>query len=398
MSDWKECRIGDICQTNLVQYKENQGWSDFLYLDTSNITENQIAELQGFNNFKDLPSRARRIVENDDIIYSTVRPNLKHYGIIKNKPDNLLVSTGFCVITANKTKVHPDFLYYILSQKEKVDYLHGIAEQAVSTYPSIKASDIEGLILTLPPLSEQKKIAGILSALDEKIETNRKINARLEELAQAIFKSWLTTCKDRVKIGELCSNILDYTPNLRPKVRLINSADITEGRFDDYPLVENKNLKGHFKKRFRREDILYSEIRPRNHHYGYALIDGDEYVVSTRFMIIRNLPDKVTSAILYQYLLLPEVEADFTAKTESRSGTFPQGTYKDLETIEVPYSSNQNYIDAILRLVRHKIFSLQKESARMSELRDTLLPKLMSGEIKVEGPQSSQSTQNNSTI
>lgn len=276
-----------------------------------------------------------------------------------------------------KDENNNQYLYYLLTSLKLNRYHIGGAQ------PLMTQGIINNIDIPHHSLSIQKKIAGILSALDEKIETNRKINARLEEMAQAIFKSWLTTCKDRVKIGELCSNILDYTPNLSPKVRLINSADITEGRFDDYPLVENKNLKGHFKKRFRREDILYSEIRPRNHHYGYALIDGDEYVVSTRFMVIRNLPDKVTSAILYQYLLLPEVEADFTAKTESRSGTFPQGTYKDLATIEVPYSSNQNYIDAILRLVRHKIFSLQKESVRLAELRDTLLPKLMSGEIKV---------------
>lgn len=278
-------------------------------------------------------------------------------------------------------EIKSKWLYYYLNSPQGKEQLFKLRRG--SSQPYLSLDSLRNILIPQPPYYLQSKIVEILSSLDEKIETNRKINARLEELAQAIFKSWLTTCKERVKLGELCNNILDYTPNFRSKVRLINSADITEGRFDNYPLVENKNLKGHFKKRFRKGDILYSEIRPRNHHYGYALIDGDEYVVSTRFMIIRNLPNKVTSSILYQYLLLPEVEADFTAKTESRSGTFPQGTYKDLEIIEVPYSSNQDYIDAILRVIRHKIFSLHQESARLAELRDALLPKLMSGEIKV---------------
>lgn len=272
-----------------------------------------------------------------------------------------------------------DFYYYWLTSPMGQGMLQSIVTG--SAQPKFNKTNFRSMAIPVPPLAEQKKIAAILSSLDEKIETNRKINARLEELAQALFKSWLSTCEDTITIGEMARNILDYTPIDKPKVRLINSSEITEGIFNEYPLIENKNLKGHFKKRFQKGDILYSEIRPRNHHYGYALMDGDEYIISTRLMVIRNDYDKVTSPILYQYLLLPEVEADFTAKTEGRSGTFPQGTYKDLENIQVPYSKKQNEIDYILRSIRYRLFSLNKESARLAALRDALLPKLMSGEI-----------------
>lgn len=292
----------------------------------------------------------------------------------------LTTNQACCNLNIDSGKADYRFVYYAL--KNDFTRLSSLANGGAQQ--NLNAQQIKDFDTPDFSLSEQKKIAEILSSLDEKIETNRKINARLEELAQALFKSWLSTCDDAITIGEMAHNILDYTPIDNPKVRLINSSEITEGIFNEYPLIENKNLKGHFKKRFQKEDILYSEIRPRNHHYGYALMDGDEYIISTRLMVIRNDSDKVTSPILYQYLLLPEVEADFTAKTEGRSGTFPQGTYKDLENIQVPYSTKQNKIDSILRNIRHKLFSLSKESACLAVLRDTLLPKLMSGELKPE--------------
>ena len=119
---------------------------------------------------------------------------------------------------------------------------------------------------------------------------NKRGNDNLEQQAQALFKDWCDGCTETVEIGQIATNVLDYTPNRNKQVRLINSSDITEGIFGEYPLVENINLKGHFKKRFKKGDILYSEIRPRNHHYGYVLFDGDEYVISTRLMVIRNIP------------------------------------------------------------------------------------------------------------
>ena len=184
-------------------------------------------------------------------------------------------------------------------------------------------------------------------------------------------------------------NILDYSPIANEQIRLLNSSDVTEGVFPFAPLVPNKGLKGHFKKRFKFGDILYSEIRPRNHHYGFVLFDASNYIASTRLMVIRAIENKVSPAMLYQYLLLPNVEAEFTTKTESRSGTFPQGNYADMASIQVPYSptNSQTVISESLLQIRYTIAHNQLESQRLAEMRDALLPKLMSGEIDVSGIQ-----------
>lgn len=298
------------------------------------------------------------------------------------------LAPNVCKITPNGSVVNPNFLFqYIRCDSFKqtlINYAHG------STQPTIPMSTIRDIPVVIPDdFEKQGKIAAILSALDEKIATNREINDNLQQQAASIFVEWLNTCTDFSTIGDMAHNILDYSPVGSEQIRLLNSSDVTEGVFPIAPLVPNKDLKGHFKKRFKFGDILYSEIRPRNHHYGFVLFDASDYIASTRLMVIRAIENKVSPAMLYQYLLLPEVEAEFTLKTESRSGTFPQGNYADMASIRVPYSptDSQVAISETLTQIRYTIAQNQLESQRLAELRDTLLPKLMSGEIDVSAVQ-----------
>lgn len=180
MDDWEPTPLGNICKTNQHTYSISDKWKFINYLDTGNITENRVNEIQRIVIGKDtLPSRARRKVAVDDIIYSTVRPNQRHYGIVKDMHPNMLVSTGFTVITVDKEKADSYFIYYYLTQSDIVNHLHAIGEQSVSAYPSIKPSDIESLELLLPPLPEQVEIGRTLRVLDEKITNNAKINHHL---------------------------------------------------------------------------------------------------------------------------------------------------------------------------------------------------------------------------
>lgn len=283
-----------------------------------------------------------------------------------------------------RQSVDKEYLYYALQQYEFAQYITNHVDSE-SAQPNISAGTIGKYQITLPPIEIQRRIGTLLRAYDEKRENNRKINDHLQQQAATVFGMWLSKCTGSTSIGELSNNILDYTPITNEMVRLLNSSDVTEGVFPVAPLVQNKDLKGHFKKRFQFEDILYSEIRPRNHHYGYVLFNASEYIASTRLMVIRAIPSKLSPALLYQYLLLPEVEAEFTLKTESRSGTFPQGNYADMASIVVPYSSieSQSEVSAILSQIRKTVAQNQLENQRLEELRDTLLPRLMSGEIDV---------------
>lgn len=180
MKEWRRIRIGEFCITNADSYSPKEKWGFVNYLDTGNITNNMIDSIQyiDLKNTK-LPSRARRKVKKNSIIYSTVRPSQRHFGIIKSQPENFLVSTGFTVIDVDQQALNADFLYYVLTQDIIVKKLHAIAEQSTSAYPSIKPSDIENLEIDIPDIDVQRKIVGILSCLDHKLEKNIDINKNL---------------------------------------------------------------------------------------------------------------------------------------------------------------------------------------------------------------------------
>ena len=180
MSEWTTIRLGSVVRTNTTAYSPKEGWKYVNYLDTGNLTENVIDAIQNIDLANEkLPSRAKRKVQINSILYSTVRPNQTHFGIIKSMPENFLVSTGFVVIDVIPEKVDADYLYFWLTQKNVVEQLHAIAEQSVSAYPSIKASDIENLEITLPPLTVQKSIASILKSISDKMSHNSNINENL---------------------------------------------------------------------------------------------------------------------------------------------------------------------------------------------------------------------------
>lgn len=120
------------------------------YLETSNITKNKIDELKVLNVAEDkIPSRAKRKVRHNDIIYSTVRPALCHYGILRNPSNNLVVSTGFSVLRT-KDKNLTEIIYQFITSEEITNTLQSKAEMSVSTYPSIKLEDILELKIALP--------------------------------------------------------------------------------------------------------------------------------------------------------------------------------------------------------------------------------------------------------
>lgn len=180
MAEWQMVRIGTVVSTNQRTYSPKENLQFVNYLDTGNITMNQVDKIQYINTSIDkLPSRARRKVKLNSIIYSTVRPNQLHYGIIKEQPENFLVSTGFAVIDVDSEKAIPDYIYYALTQPKVTEYLQSIAEQSVSAYPSIKPLNIENLEILLPDKKTQEKIVHILCSIDEKIKLNNEINNNL---------------------------------------------------------------------------------------------------------------------------------------------------------------------------------------------------------------------------
>lgn len=183
-------KIRDLCYVNEENLTSDIEFSSYKYLDTGNITENTIDEIKEFNSKKDLPSRAKRRVFSKDIIISTVRPVQKHYGILENPEENLLVSTGFTVLTPKRELVNEYYLYYYLTSKKITRYFQMIAESSVSSYPSITADIIANLEVNFPSIEKQNRNVEIIKKIDDKVNINNKVIRDLEECSYLLFYKW----------------------------------------------------------------------------------------------------------------------------------------------------------------------------------------------------------------
>lgn len=156
---WEVKLVSEIADTNSNSYSKKDSWEFINYLDTSNITDNRIDTISRLRVGEDkIPSRAKRKAKHNDIVFSTVRPNQNHFGIIKNPKENLLVSTGFTVISSKIDYVLNEFIYLWLTQDANLRYLQTIAESSKSTYPSIKASHIKEMKMVLSPKDVISKV------------------------------------------------------------------------------------------------------------------------------------------------------------------------------------------------------------------------------------------------
>ena len=182
--------VKNVVSINKSTLSSKENWSTLNYLDTGNITENQIDTLQIFQKGERLPSRAKRKVEKGTIIYSTVRPNQKHFGYFDTYSDDLVVSTGFATLDIIDPRVNSKYLYYLLTQNSVISQLQSIGENSTSSYPSIRPEDIGNLSFMFPDIDIQNKIADILTSIDKKIQINNQINQELEAMAKTLYAYW----------------------------------------------------------------------------------------------------------------------------------------------------------------------------------------------------------------
>lgn len=394
MAEWQTVRLGEIVKTNQSTYSPKENWQFVNYLDTGNITMNKIDEIQNINTAKDkLPSRARRKVKTNSIIYSTVRPNQLHYGIIKKQPDNFLVSTGFTVIDVNYDKAVPDFIYYALTKQEVTEQLQAIAEQSVSAYPSLKPSDIENLELMLPDKKTQERIVAILRSIDEKIKENNAINNNLEQQAMALFKSWFIDFEPfnrqvpKTWINGVLGDFVEIKRGGSP--RPIQNF-LSDSGFHWLKISDATGISSPFINEIK-EYIIEAGLKKTVHLKSGSLVlsnsatpglpkildidtcihDGWLYFPSSKF------------SNEYLYLYFKHIRDNLIALGNGSVFTnLKTDILKNYPTY-LPTEDVLKKFDGLVQPIFSMILSKTREIKRLAEIRDTLLPKLMSGELDV---------------
>lgn len=333
-------------------------------------------------------------------------------GRVKLKYTKLLLNqrVGKLFVKDN-SKCNYDYLYYYLIQPE-IRYNLAANAGGSANQANISPADIKNIDIKLPSLEEQEKIVNILSCLDDKIELNNEMNKTLEEMAQSIFKRWFVDFEFPNEDGQpykssggemvesefgmipkdwevkALDEILDSIsikhkfPN--EKIIFLNTSDILDGEVLHNNYSDVNSLPGQAKKSIQKGDILYSEIRPKNKRYTFIDFDADDYVVSTKLMVLRT-KNRFNPAMIYFYLTNEDTINYLQTIAEGRSGTFPQITFNELKKLKICVPNNNtiakqgDFFENILKTINNN----KKEVKQLKEMRDTLLLKLMSGEIRV---------------
>ncbi|MCX0385376.1 restriction endonuclease subunit S [Clostridium perfringens] len=400
-------KISEICEVNSNNLSKKDDFKYIDYLDTSNLTKGIIGELQTLNLSTDkIPSRAKRKIKDKDILISTVRPNQKHYGIIKKAKKNLIASTGFVVLSANESLVDSEYLYRFLTQDNMTEYFQAIGETSTTAYPSIKPSVISELEINLPPLEEQKAIAKILSNLDEKIEVNNKINKNLEEMAQAIFKQWFVDFEFpneegkpyKSSGGEMVESELGMIPKDFNVISIYDVANIIYGApfksklFNEdkkgLPLIRIRDLKSGTPNFYTEEEHSKATIVKT----GDILVGMDaEFTPTiwhgeTGYLNQRVCMFKSKISYISDYFLYESIKPYMKFMESAKVGTTVIHLGKsdiDKLTIILPSIDIIKRFSEISNSILVKMINIYNENRNLNKLRDTLLPKLMSGEIRV---------------
>jgi type I restriction enzyme S subunit len=271
--------------------------------------------------------------------------------------------------------------------------------------PRADWNSLTNLKYKFPPIPEQIAIASILSALDDKIELNLQMNKTLEEMAMAFYKHWFVDfghfqngkfidselgmipegweVKRLDKVAHKKSETFNFSN--KEEVVFVNTGDVQEGRFLHSNKISKNGLPGQAKKAISQGDILYSEIRPKNKRYAYVNFDSNDYVVSTKFMII-NPKSNILNKLLYRILTMQSTVDNFNSIADGRSGTFPQITFDAISEMQIilPPLNIQNEFQNIVSPMELQQDELYSENQTLTTLRDTLLPKLISGEVRVK--------------
>ena len=389
MAEWKETRIGNVCDTISDTYKGEA--NEVVLINTSDVLEGKCLNHSKTLN-KDLKGQFKKTFKRDDILYSEIRPANKRFAYIDFDPVDYIASTKLMVIR-HRDNITPLYLYYILKSSSVIEELQMLAESRSGTFPQITFSELSKLEIKLPPIVEQERILGVLSSLDDKIENNRKINANLEAQAQALFKSWFVDFEPfngkmpndwRIgSLGEFAEisktsvnplknpqtifehySIPSYDDGMKPEMQ--QGEDIKSNKF----VITNKMT-------------LFSKLNPRIKRVWYVDKLSANAVCSTEFVPYKA-KEESKSSFLYG-LINSQGFYDFVmSKVNGATGSHQRFHPEESMKYKIAYNDEflVKYCDFATPII-NQILENRLESRRLASLRDTLLPRLMSGELKV---------------
>lgn len=395
MSDWKLYKIGDLCDTISETYKRTDDM--VVLINTSDVLEGEVLNHTPVPN-ENLKGQFKKTFQRNDILYSEIRPANKRFAFIDfEDTSRYIASTKLMVLRPRKDVVLPLFLYAILKSRDVIEELQHLAETRSGTFPQITfSSELAPMEIMVPDFTTQKQIVSILSAIEDKIRLNTAINENLEQQAQALFKAWFVDFEpfcgampDDWSIGTISDLSRDIicgkTPSTKKKEYYgdyMPFITIPDMHNNVYVIATERSLSkmgsdSQSKKTLPANSICVSCI-------GTAGLVTLVAVDSQTNQQINSIIPKEKYSPYYIFLLMQTFSEKINRLGQSGSTivNLNKAQFGLMEAL-VPSISDMNDFDTIVKPLFERILANQYENQHLAALRDTLLPKLMNGEIDV---------------
>ncbi len=375
----KECTIGELCNTISDTYKGNDEY--VVLVNTSDVLDGKILNHSVVEN-KNLKGQFKKTFKKNDILYSEIRPANKRFAFIDfEDTDNYIASTKLMVLRHNDN-VLPEFLFALLKSNYIISELQHLAETRSGTFPQITfSSELAPMKVKLPDKQTQQKIVSVLSSIEYKIDVNEKINNNLEQQAQAIYKQMFIDNASSDWTEGTLSEIADITMGQSPSGSSYNEDTngiiFFQGRSEfgfRFPTVRLYTTEP--KRMACANDTLMSVRAPV----------GDLNVAHTDCCIGRGLAaihskDNHQAFVLYTMFSLKK-QLDVFNGEGTVFGSINRNSLNEMPLL-IPSSEKLDEFEVLVAPMDAAIRNNYDEICRLEKLRDSLLPKLMSGELDV---------------
>jgi type I restriction enzyme S subunit len=407
MGEWKECKLAEAPLEildgdrgkNYPSQDEFKASGYCLFLSTKNVRIDgfDFSECQFISKERDELLRKGKL-ENDDLVLTT-RGTVGNIGFFDDSVNfgNVRINSGMVIIRPNKSKLLPSFNYYLFRklQNDFHTFISGSAQ------PQLPIRDLKEVDVLIPPLPEQKAIASVLSSLDDKIDLLHRQNKTLEALAETLFRQWFVEqaqedWEDACLEGhaDACRG-LSYkgsgltAPGLGLPMHNLNS--VYEG--GGYKEAGIKFYSGDYKERHlvKSGDLIVANTE-QGHEFrliGYPAIIpksfGDIGLFSQHlYRLAPKAKSYVTTEYLYYLLMTPFVREQVTAATNGSTVNMLAIDGLQRPEFKLPPEEKIKEFTLQIRLWWKRKECNQSQIRTLEKLRDTLLPKLMNGEVRVE--------------
>jgi type I restriction enzyme S subunit len=378
-SSWRECKLGDVAEViggGTPKTAINEYWNGNIpWLTPRDLTgydKVYISHGERFITGSGLKNSSAKLMPKGTVLLTSRAP----IGYVVIAENEICTNQGFKSLVPKFEILNSEFLYYWL--KSNTDYLQQLGTG--TTFAEISGSVVKDIDIFLPPLEEQKAIAEVLSSLDDKIDLLHRQNRTLESLAQTLFRQWfIEEAKEEWEIGTL-GEVIEIFDNKRIPLSKMERDKMKDGEL--YPYYGAAQIMDYVNDFiFDGEYILMGEDGTVRTDEGYPILQyatGKFWVNNHTHVLQAKEP--YSNFFIWNYLVKKNIDKIVTGAVQPKIN---QGNLKSLDFPQYPLDLIQDFNEQSQTFFE-KINQNKKQIQTLENLRDTLLPKLLNGEVRVK--------------